>query len=413
MNVSQLTTVAKTLSASLLVLLLLECAVRVAQTFYPTSRPAGILARGAILTPELGWERQPNFDGIVFGERRQYDSNGFLTLDSGKLVDTTRPKVVCIGDSNTFGLGVRADSTFVEVLNRAMPEVDVINLGMFGYTSYQGYKVLEQRGLSLEPSAIIVSLNHNDRRYVLSEDTVDSAERFAAMRRSVKSQRWIDQIYLMRSMRFFLRKMGVVEAVSWQLTVDVMDLEARVPPESYRSNLMKIAALANEHEVPLIFLLLKDSPLFTRDLEEGIQLMAAGDYDAAIQRFFPIIYQRGHFIAIAKRHLVRAYEAKGQEDKARVARLLKEPYKALDGGTPLFRDITYNTIMREVAQESGAILVDAGAALDEDPLVYFDFHHFDVSGHRKVAQLLEGPLRALVAGGGPATIGVADRPVAE
>jgi len=58
----------------------------------------------------------------------------------------------------------------------------------------------------------------------------------------------------------------------------------------------------------------------------------------------------------------------------------------LHGGAPVRLDSAYNDIMREVAMEHGAELVDAAAALHFSD--YDDFCHFNENGHRKIAELL-------------------------
>jgi hypothetical protein len=55
----------------------------------------------------------------------------------------------------------------------------------------------------------------------------------------------------------------------------------------------------------------------------------------------------------------------------------------------LRRDVKYNDILREVATQAGAAVVEAGAALEQHPSVYFDYGHFTAEGHRiVVAELL-------------------------
>jgi len=38
-----------------------------------------------------------------------------------------------IGDSITFGYGVSAEKTFVEVINRNSPDYKIVNAGVLGY----------------------------------------------------------------------------------------------------------------------------------------------------------------------------------------------------------------------------------------------------------------------------------------
>lgn len=69
-------------------------------------------------------------------------------------------RVLCIGDSNTFGIGVPEDSTYSRRLERWLrmdgTKWEVINAGCPGYTTYQMWKLLHLRGRELAPDVIVV-----------------------------------------------------------------------------------------------------------------------------------------------------------------------------------------------------------------------------------------------------------------
>ena len=137
---------------------------------------------------EVGWERRPNFTGYVARELRgddsarylrEFDSQGFFAVDTDQVRATDRKRILAIGDSNTFGWGVPTGSSFTEVLDRMLPDANVINLGTNGYTSFQGYATLVRYFETVRPDLVIASFNFNDRRAVLSENAVDGQEKFA------------------------------------------------------------------------------------------------------------------------------------------------------------------------------------------------------------------------------------------
>ncbi|MFN0206812.1 MAG: SGNH/GDSL hydrolase family protein [Planctomycetota bacterium] len=69
-------------------------------------------------------------------------------------------RVLCIGDSNTFGIGVFEDATYARRLERWLrmdgANWEVINAGCPGYTTYQMWKLLRLRGRDLAPDVIVV-----------------------------------------------------------------------------------------------------------------------------------------------------------------------------------------------------------------------------------------------------------------
>lgn len=77
-------------------------------------------------------------------------------------------RLVCLGDSSTYGLGVNADETFAARLEKRIaacrPEqrVEVWNFGRPGYTSYQGRLLLAEIAGRLQPDGAVFFFGAND-----------------------------------------------------------------------------------------------------------------------------------------------------------------------------------------------------------------------------------------------------------
>ncbi|MDH4188366.1 MAG: SGNH/GDSL hydrolase family protein, partial [Nitrospira sp.] len=230
------------LLVSLSVLLLAEAVARIAKTIDLDLASTTTLAaaEGFAYSSELGWERKPGFAGIAAGgHHREFDVAGYVASDSQQVADTTHTKVLFIGDSNTFGYGVSTNDVFVEVVEQRLPDIYAINLGVIGYTSYQGRMVFEKYASLLKPDLVVVSFNYNDRRAVLEPGSVDSADTFQRMYRTRSSigatvSGILDASYFVRALRRVMRGAGLIVGVK----VDPVDVwEPRVSEESYRLNL--------------------------------------------------------------------------------------------------------------------------------------------------------------------------------
>lgn len=96
--------------------------------------------------PELGWFNDPL--NKEFGT----DSSGFRRSGSEKDIPRGSPRILVLGDSTTFGLGVRAEDTFVSHLNRRFDNATFINGGVTGYGTIQEYllfrEAVEDKGVS-------------------------------------------------------------------------------------------------------------------------------------------------------------------------------------------------------------------------------------------------------------------------
>ncbi len=142
--------------------------------------------------PELIWRLRPDLELRVEnmnlstssgGDYRYFDvisnSRGFRTPE---FMDAKQPgvlRVVGIGDSNVFGWAVDEKYSFLGILREKLEPlgVEVINLGVAGYTSTQGVALFEEEVLPLKPDFFIVWLGENDN-YSLTRETDSELIRF-------------------------------------------------------------------------------------------------------------------------------------------------------------------------------------------------------------------------------------------
>jgi lysophospholipase L1-like esterase len=395
------------LGGALVLLLGIEGAARVVKTIendLSTPLPGTLPESGrwSIPSTRLGWELRPNFTGHVWDmgrHVRRFDAQGHLALDSEQIADKGRRKVVFIGDSNTFGWGNPSETTFVEVIDRLLPDVDAINLAVPGYSSYQGKLVLEQTLPTLRPSLVVVSFNFNDRRYVLGAP--DGPERFAkvdADRMAAPVLRRLERLYVFRAMRRIAHRIGVLPVPDDSKKKAAVDtLLPRVNEEDYRRNLTEMVGMARRAGVPIILLLLNDSPFESHHLREGLRVLDL-DPSAAVRHLTLASRITPSLLAdLARLHLAEAYRALGDTTGAASASIVPSLIHEPDGGGAIRLDTTYNDIMREVAAAHGVQLIDGGHAVDADPGDYLDMCHFDAEGHQRVAEVLAPAIRALLA----------------
>ncbi|OGO13172.1 MAG: hypothetical protein A2Z66_13160 [Chloroflexi bacterium RBG_13_66_10] len=77
-------------------------------------------------------------------------------------------RILCLGDSSTFGMNVEAEDAYPQILNRLLKgshpgRFEVLNLGVPGYTSRQGLELIRQEALRFEPDLVIFAYGTNDR----------------------------------------------------------------------------------------------------------------------------------------------------------------------------------------------------------------------------------------------------------
>src|SRR3989304_6283252 len=91
-------------------------------------------------------------------------------------------RIVCLGDSWTVGSNVNQNESYPyileELLNKEYPgaKFEVFNLGVFGYTSYQGSKLMD-RALELKPDLMVVGFAMNEAQMTAHKEYVETTKK--------------------------------------------------------------------------------------------------------------------------------------------------------------------------------------------------------------------------------------------
>jgi lysophospholipase L1-like esterase len=353
----------------------------------------------SVFTPDRGWALRPGYRGVVGGYARVFDADGFLAVDSRQVKDPAAKRVLFIGDSNMFGVGTPTNSSFVEMVDSLVPGVAAINLAVPGYTSFQGRRVLDKYMPTLKPVAVVASFNFNDKKYALPQIGRDSNESLLDLYRSSNGgmrdlRKNLEYSHLVVVLRKMLQSARLLPRPPAAFRVDTMQI--RVDPERYRENLRYMAESAKKSGARMIFLILRDNPLYTRPITAGIALLDSGRTDEAIANFRFAVHEDNGFSDLGRIYLARAYRAIGQDAAAESALVSTSVQTSIFGGRPLHLDSEYNDIMRQVAAETGSELVDASPVLLSHPGDFTDYCHLDAAAHHRVGHLLADKIAGLL-----------------
>ena len=100
-------------------------------------------ARRFKFDPDLGWVSKPNLrmdDAFGAGKHLIINSQGYRsTRDFEEITPAGKVRILCTGDSFTWGNGVGSGSTWVESLSDLDPKIEAINMGQNGYGLDQIY----------------------------------------------------------------------------------------------------------------------------------------------------------------------------------------------------------------------------------------------------------------------------------
>lgn len=359
---------------------------------------------------DLGWERRPHFSGLDdCGEQRAFGEQGFLVGDVARLQEqgTRKFRALFLGDSNTYGYCLDSDETFIAETNRLLPDTHALNLGVSGYSSYQGYQALLQYGDQLKPDIVFISFNFNDRRLVLDPEFADSRETFGRMHMAGRISAFAELIYLFSGARYLMEYLSPPEpsVLGYVPKADLGALTPRVDATSYRANLTGMVQWARERGIAVVFILLGDNPDQAHMLTEGVRLLATGFPKKAIDMLEAGLDEGADesFAMLMRLQLAKAYEAGGRNAEAKRARMVDDLFAGLHGGQPIVLDSDYHRIMRDVGAQMDVPVIDAASELNKDPSLFFDHCHFDARGHQIVSGLVVDAIERAKATAGSAS----------
>lgn len=118
--------------------------------------------RGLVFDAELGWRMLPGIEkvGRFWSGTRpaRINSHGWRDAERSYENASGQRRLVVVGDSFTFGVGVDAEERFTEVLETLVPDLEVLNLGMNAIGPDQELLILEREGLRYGPAFVVCQL---------------------------------------------------------------------------------------------------------------------------------------------------------------------------------------------------------------------------------------------------------------
>jgi lysophospholipase L1-like esterase len=109
-------------------------------------------------SPAYGWTPRPSFRHTLAGSETTINRLGYRGHEVAPTRTAGRPRIVMLGDSITFGYGVRDGETFSAVMESLDPRLEVVNLGVQGYGTDQELLKLEREGFAYAPDVVVLNV---------------------------------------------------------------------------------------------------------------------------------------------------------------------------------------------------------------------------------------------------------------
>ena len=135
--------------------------------------PNRLLTPGTYIThPTRRYKLRPNFSGRTFGQSYKINSYGFRDYEYNLYTKNKGTfRILCVGDSFTFGVGIDFESTYPKQLEKLLQakfpdiKIEVVNCGVPSYNTFYEYLFLEEEGLKYNPDLVIIGYVYNDSNY--------------------------------------------------------------------------------------------------------------------------------------------------------------------------------------------------------------------------------------------------------
>ncbi len=212
--------------------------------------------------PDLLWKLVP---GSPLFENETLNQQGFRGSDFAETKPPGTFRIAILGDSRSFGFGIREyRKTFAYQLEQFLNTQDssrhteVINLAVIGYSSFQGKRLLEKLGTTLDPDLLIVWFGFNDILYYhITDSDAGNRSPIPAQLSNLLSRSYIFLMLQKVKRERFPGPTGIIQADQ--------PIVRRVPPTDFRKNLQEIVHHALTVELPVIFM--------TSPVREGIPMV--------------------------------------------------------------------------------------------------------------------------------------------
>jgi hypothetical protein len=110
-----------------------------------------------VFSATLGWKPRAGASTLIEGRRVSINARGYRGRELSLPRSRERTRVVVLGDSIAFGLGVSDEETFVHLLDERNNGIEAANLAVQGYGPGQELLVLLGEGLRQHPDVVVLA----------------------------------------------------------------------------------------------------------------------------------------------------------------------------------------------------------------------------------------------------------------
>jgi lysophospholipase L1-like esterase len=182
---------------------------------------------------------------VVAGDYRT-NSNGFRDREFKAKPTKGKKRILCLGNSVTFGWRVAEEEAYPQTLQRILPmDYEVYNCAQTGYTAYQGKLLLGELLLHYQPDIVTIAYIWND--LLPAANGITDSEQKMPPQLILSIQNFLAQAATYRWGRFFFLKISSKPPSASE--------SPRVPLEEYRMHIQEMLDSCRAHQAEPILVL--------------------------------------------------------------------------------------------------------------------------------------------------------------
>jgi lysophospholipase L1-like esterase len=157
------------------------------------------------------FKNRENAETKVFGKAVYIDKYGFRVPNNNYTYNQDNLGFLILGDSTSFGVGVKEEKTFVGQLRRNYPNNNFFNTSVIGYNLSHYSKVLQSKindNYKIKHVILFLNINDIDFESVVFQDY--NIKELSNNNDNFKFINWIKNNYIFNHLHFFLRERSVL-----------------------------------------------------------------------------------------------------------------------------------------------------------------------------------------------------------
>ena len=156
------------------------------------------------------FNNRKNIETKVFGKIVYIDTYGWRVPSKDYLYKKNNLNFLILGDSTSFGVGVKEEETFVGRLRTDFPHINFFNTSVVGYNLLNYNKVLQQtidNNYKIKHIILFLNINDIDLESMIFED--ETSKKDLNNNDNFIFINWIKDNYILSNLHYFLRERSV------------------------------------------------------------------------------------------------------------------------------------------------------------------------------------------------------------